>query len=82
MGRRARRRRLVRGTLGGIAGGLAASSVMNVFISKAGEKLTQSLMSDEDRSQQRSKQQEQSGQEQESKEDATMKAAEGASFTR
>jgi putative membrane protein len=78
--RRSRRKRLVRGTLAGIAGGLAASWVMNVFMSKAGGKLTESLMSDEDRLQQRLEQEEQRDQ-QEPKEDATMKAAEGIVHT-
>jgi putative membrane protein len=75
--RRSQRKRLTRGTLAGIAGGLAASWVMNLFISKLGEKLTQSLMSDEDNQQQ----QQQSAQQQEPKEDATMKAAEGIVHT-
>lgn len=75
--RRSRRRRVARGTLAGIAGGLAASWVMNLFISKLGEKLTQSLMSDEDKRQQ----QQQSTQEREPEEDATMKAAEGIVHT-
>lgn len=73
--RRARRRRIVRGTLAGIAAGLAASWVMNLFINGVGEKLTESLMSDEDRMRQQAKQEAQ----QESgsvEEDATMKAAE------
>jgi putative membrane protein len=78
--RRARRKRLVRGTLAGIAGGFAASWVMNVFMSKVGGKLTESLMSDEDRLQQRLQQEEQRDQ-QEPKEDATMKAAEGIVHT-
>ncbi|MFL6426659.1 MAG: DUF1440 domain-containing protein [Acidobacteriaceae bacterium] len=63
----------MRGTLAGIAGGVAASWVMNVFMSSVGEKLTQSLMSDEDRLEQQRQQQ----QTEEPKEDATMKAAEG-----
>jgi putative membrane protein len=74
MGRR-RRRRLLRGTLAGIAAGLAASWAMNVFMSSVGDKLTQSLMSDEDRLQQR-QQEQQSEQSQEPEEDATMKASE------
>ncbi|HEX6494981.1 MAG TPA: DUF1440 domain-containing protein [Acidobacteriaceae bacterium] len=72
--RRAQRRRLVRGTLAGIAGGLAASWVMNVFMSSVGERLTESLLSDEDSLEQHLHQQEQTD---EPKEDATMKAAEG-----
>ena len=77
---RARRKRIVRGTLAGIAGGLAASWVMNVFISGVGEKLTQSLMSEEERiAQQRQKfETEGSGQ---PEEDATMKAAEDVVHT-
>lgn len=75
--RRARRRRLVRGTMAGIAGGVAASWAMNLFMSSVGDKLTQSLMSDEDRRQQHLEQEQSQGQEQEPKEDATMKAAEG-----
>ena len=73
--RRARRRRLLRGTLAGIAGGVAASWAMNIFMSSVGEKLTQSLMSDEDRLEHHLQQQQQ--QTEEPKEDATMKAAEG-----
>jgi putative membrane protein len=72
---RARRRRLLRGTLAGIAGGLAASWAMNVFIGSVGGKLTESLMSEQDRLRQQQQQEEQ--QNQEPKEDATMKAAEG-----
>jgi putative membrane protein len=79
--RRARRRRVARGTLAGIAGGLAASWVMNLFMSKLGGKLTESLMSDDDKRKQRLQQQEQSRQEQGPEEDATMKAAEGIVHT-
>jgi putative membrane protein len=74
--RRARRRRLLRGTLAGIAGGVAASWAMNLFMSRVGDKLTQSLMSDEERLEQHLQQQQQEQTEQ-PKEDATMKAAEG-----
>jgi uncharacterized membrane protein YagU involved in acid resistance len=63
----------MRGTLAGIAGGVAASWVMNLFMSSVGEKLTQSLMSDEERHEQQQQRQEA----EEPKEDATMKAAEG-----
>ena len=77
---RARRRRIVRGTLAGIGGGLAASWVMNLFISGVGEKLTESLMSDEDRIREQAKKeaQQQSGS---VEEDATMKAAEDVVHT-
>lgn len=79
--RRAQRRRLMRGTLAGIAGGVAASWAMNIFMSNVGDKLTQSLMSDEDRLEQhlhqQEQQQEQTEEPKEPKEDATMKAAEG-----
>jgi hypothetical protein len=74
--RRAQRRRLLRGTLAGIAGGVAASWAMNIFMGSVGDKLTQSLMSDEDRLEQHL-QQRQQPQAEEPKEDATMKAAEG-----
>jgi uncharacterized membrane protein YagU involved in acid resistance len=77
---RARRRRVLRGTLAGIAGGLAASWIMNVFMTSLGGKITQSLMSDEDKLQQQLKQQ-QKEQSSEPEEDATMKAAEGIVHT-
>jgi hypothetical protein len=73
---RARSKRVLRGTLAGIAGGLAASWVMNVFITSLGGKITQSLMSDKDKLQQQLKQK-QKQQNPEPEEDATMKAAEG-----
>ena len=71
---------MVRGTLAGIAGGLAASWVMDLFISGVGEKLNESLMSEEDRIRQRAKQeaQQQSGR---VEEDATMKAADDVVHT-
>lgn len=72
---RAQRRRVVRGTLAGIAGGLAASWAMNLFISSVGDKLTQSLMSDEDRDRQQRQKREQE-KSSAPQEDATMKAAE------
>jgi putative membrane protein len=78
--RRARRRRMLRGTLAGVAAGLAASWVMNVFMSSLGGKITESLMSDEDKLQQQLKQQ-QKEQSSEPEEDATMKAAEGIVHT-
>jgi uncharacterized membrane protein YagU involved in acid resistance len=67
---------MLRGTLAGIAGGLAASWVMNVFMSSLGGKITESLMSDEDKVQQQLKQQEKE-ESSAPEEDATMKAAEG-----
>jgi hypothetical protein len=71
---------MVRGTLAGIAGGLAASWVMDLFISGVGEKLTESLMSDEDRIRQQAEQeaQQQNGS---VEEDATMKVAEDVAHT-
>lgn len=80
--RRAQRRRVVRGTLAGVAGGLAASWVMNVFMEKLGGKITESLMSDEDRVEQHLKeQQERESGKQEPEEDATMKVAEDVVHT-
>ncbi len=70
---------MVRGTLAGIAAGLAASWVMNVFMSSLGGKITESLMSDEDKQQQLKQQQKEQSSEPE--EDATMKAAEGIVHT-
>ncbi len=78
--RRARSRRVWRGTLAGITGGLAASWVMNMFMSSLGSKITESLMSDEDKVQHQLKQHEQE-QNPGPEEDATMKAAEGIVHT-
>jgi len=78
--RRAQRRRVVRGALAGVAGGLAASWMMNVFMSTLGGKITESLMTDEQKAQ-KSEQQEQARARQEPEEDATMKAAEGIVHT-
>jgi putative membrane protein len=78
LGRR-KRKRLVRGTLAGIAGGLAASWVINVFMSQLGGKITEQLMTDEERANQQKKA-ESSG-EQQSSEDATMKTAEAVVHT-
>jgi putative membrane protein len=78
--RRARRRRIVRGTLAGIAGGLAASWAMDLFISGVGEKLNQSLVTEEDRSREQAKQQTQQ-QNGSLEEDATMKAADDVVHT-
>ena len=63
-------RHLIRGVLAGVAGGLVASWVMNQFMAGPGQKLQQSLESDQEHAQQ--KQQEESGA---PKEDATMKVA-------
>ena len=62
---------LLRGVLAGAAGGLVASWVMNKFIAGPGQRLQESLQSDEENRQQQ-QQQEQRG---EPKVDATMKAA-------
>jgi putative membrane protein len=69
----------VRGTLAGVAGGLAASWVMNVFMSELGGKITDSLMSDQDKLDEHLKQRKSGSREPE--EDATMKAAEGIVHT-
>ncbi len=67
-------RHLIRGVLAGIAGGLVASWVMNQFMEGPGQKLQQSLESDQEKQQQEAqrKQQEETGA---PKEDATMKVA-------
>ena len=66
----------VRGVLAGMGAGLAASWLMNVFMAGPGEKLNESLKSQEEKIQERVDriQQEQTGG-REPKEDATMKAA-------
>lgn len=68
---------LVRGMAAGIAGGLVASWVMNVFIERAGPKITEAVesMSGQERDQARDEQHDQSAHDQGPKEDATMKAA-------
>lgn len=72
---------LVRGVVAGIAGGLVASWVMNVFIANAGQKLTEAAKSvtgqrpDERRDHQHDQATE------EPKEDATMKAADAVVST-
>jgi uncharacterized membrane protein YagU involved in acid resistance len=69
---------LVRGVVAGIAGGLVASWVMNVFMEGAGPKITETLekMNGQERGRAGDEQQNQPGNEQnEPKEDATMKAA-------
>jgi putative membrane protein len=65
---------LLRGILAGAAGGLVAAWVMNKFIAGPGQKLQESLQSDEE-TQQQHQQQEQQEQSGEPKVDATMKAA-------
>lgn len=69
-----REKHVVRGVLAGVGAGLAASWVMNVFMAGPGQKLHESLESDEEkrREQIQQRQQEASG---EPKEDATMNAA-------
>lgn len=66
-------RHLVRGILAGVAGGLAASWVMNEFMAGPGQKLQQAVESDGEREQRQAeeKRQEESG----PPEDATMKVA-------
>ena len=69
-----RERHLVRAILAGVAGGLAASWVMNEFMAGPGQQLQQALESDRQREQReadKQKQQEESG----PPEDATMKVA-------
>src|SRR4051812_6546339 len=68
---------LVRGMVAGIAGGLAASWVMNMFIEGAGPKITDAVesMNGEKRDQARDEQHDQAAHDQDPKEDATMKAA-------
>src|SRR4051812_47400476 len=68
---------LGRGVLAGIAGGLVASWVMNVFIEGAGPKITHAVesMQGEKRDEARDTQHDQAAHDQEPQEDATMKAA-------
>src|SRR3954471_2666562 len=68
---------LVRGMAAGIAGGLVASWVMNIFIEGAGPKITHAVesMNGEKRDQARDEQHDQAAHDQDPKEDATMKAA-------
>ena len=61
----AKQKSVVRGILAGMAGGLAAAWVMNVFMAGPGQKLQQAVQSDEENREPSS----------EPKEDATMKAA-------
>lgn len=69
-----RERHLLRGVLAGAGAGLAASWVMNVFMAGPGQKLHQSLETEEEKRQEQFQEQmrEANG---EPKEDATMKAA-------
>ena len=68
---------VVRGMAAGIAGGLVASWLMNVFIEAAGPKITEAVesISGQKRNQARDEQHDQSAHDQGAKEDATMKAA-------
>jgi hypothetical protein len=72
---------LVRGVVAGIAGGLVASWVMNVFIEGAGQKLTEAAESatGQKRDEGRNEQHDQASEE--PKEDATMKAADAVVST-
>jgi putative membrane protein len=70
----AKQKSVVRGILAGMAGGLAAAWVMNVFMAGPGQTLQQAVQSDEENREQ----QEHSS---EPKEDATMKAAEAIALT-
>jgi len=67
----------VRGIVAGIAGGLVASWVMNVFIEGAGPKITHAVesMNGEKRDTARDSHHDQAAHDQEPKEDATMKTA-------
>ena len=69
-------RHLVRGILAGLAGGLAASWVMNQFIAGPGKKIQKAVQSDE-QNEQEEQQQARDEEQGEVKEDATMKAADG-----
>lgn len=68
--RMGKQKSVVRGVLAGMAGGLAAAWVMNVFMAGPGQKLQQAVQSDEENRQQQAHSSE-------PKEDATMKAADG-----
>ena len=69
-------RHLIRGILAGVAGGLAASWVMNQFIAGPGKTIQKAVQSDE-QNQQEEQQQARDKEQGEVKEDATMKAADG-----
>jgi putative membrane protein len=68
---------LGRGVVAGIAGGLVASWIMNVFIEGAGPKITHAVesMQGEKRDEERDDQHDQAAHDTAPKEDATMKAA-------
>lgn len=66
-----REKNLLRGVLAGVAGGLAASWVMNEFQAGPGKSLTRALQSDEE-----NRKQDQAAKTDEPKEDSTMKTAE------
>jgi putative membrane protein len=70
----AKERSVLRGIVAGMAGGLAAAWVMNVFMAGPGQALQQAVQSDEENREQQA----QSG---EPKEDATMKAADAIAHT-
>lgn len=65
-------RRIARGVIAGMAGGLVASWAMNEFMSRAGKKLEKAVQTDEQNEADRVQQRETDNQ---PKEDATMKAA-------
>lgn len=66
--RRKRDQHIVRGVLAGVAGGLVASWLMNLYVEGPGAKLQSMLETDEEKAQEKQ-------QEDEPKQDATMKAA-------
>jgi hypothetical protein len=70
-------RRVVRGILAGAGAGLAASWVMNLFMTGPGQKLTEALKNDQEKLEEHLQQIEKQEQDRtgEPKEDATMKAA-------
>jgi uncharacterized membrane protein YagU involved in acid resistance len=70
----AKERSVLRGIVAGMAGGLAAAWVMNVFMSGPGQALQQAVQSDEEN-------REQQAHSDEPKEDATMKAADAIAHT-
>ena len=69
-----RNKHILRGVLAGVAGGLAASWVMNEFMEGPGQKLQKSLQREQEQKEQERQQQEQC-ERGVAKEDATMKAA-------
>jgi uncharacterized membrane protein YagU involved in acid resistance len=70
----AKERSALRGIVAGMAGGLAAAWVMNVFMAGPGKTLQQAVQSDEEN-------REQQAHNDEPKEDATMKAADAIAHT-